>query len=247
MAELKPCKELELVIRGLFDVFGRRDYWLGFGGLWGLVCNNGIIPDGDLDICMLYPRDVEDVIRRFSAINYSNSKVIENDQDGRALYAGFNRPGYPHICVSFWYPFQGIRYFCHDEKFEMQGRGVPPSGYFFKGVPAWAVENTEAFHMVDWPGLPNGCQIRVPIWPGVLLDHCYPLWAFRKQRYVLEKYGDVRPKQSKSYHHGGAISPYRVQVKSMAAFANNPKGIQDQIAKNQVDYFSRLKTLRVRG
>lgn len=256
MAELGPCKKLERALKILFEIYGRKDYWLGFGGLWGLVCNDGVIPDGDLDVCMLFPQDWRRLIARYKAHGFVNSKVILSDVDqSQALYAGFNKqmgrkpdgsPDMLHICVSFWFPHNGVRYFCHDEKFDLKGPGVPKSGYFLKGVPSWAVEDPKAFHMVDWPGLPNGTQVRVPIWPGTILDHCYPLWPFRKQRYVPKHYGDIRQDKSKSYHHGGAISPYRLHLKSLREFANI-KGIEKQLAENREEYFTRLKNLRVRG
>jgi hypothetical protein len=244
---LGPSKQLEGTLRLLYEAFGRTGWWLGFGGLWGLVMNGGVIPDGDLDICMLYPTDWKKVVSAMKSRGYVCSKVLLNDAEPEnALYAGFNRKGFPHICISFWYPYCDVRYFCHDEKHTSSGVCVPKDGYWLKGVPGWAVENSEAFHLVDWPGLPGSVQVSVPIWPGVILDHCYPLWAFKKQRYVPTGYGDVRPESCASYHKGGAISPYRIHVRSMKELSDINK-IKSQSEVNKIDYYSRLKNLRVRG
>lgn len=246
MPELVPSKPLEVSLRMLYETFGKRDWWLGFGGLWGLIANRGVIPDGDLDVCFLYPQPWEQIVRKFESRGWMCSKVILNDCDkSKALYAGFNRNNFPHICVSIWYPHNGIRYFCHDQDHELHGPGVPTAGYHFKGVPAWAVENQDAFRMVDWPGIDGRTQVRVPVWPGVLLDHCYPSWAYRSQRYIPKDYNDIRPDKTISYHSGGAISPYRVHLKSMSQWVD-ARYVQEQLDTNRVDYWHRLKNVRPR-
>lgn len=240
-----PSKGLEQTVQIINDVFAKRDYWLCFGGLWAIIMNNGEIPDDDVDVGVLYPHDWRRVERRFRSYGYRLSKAMVNDQDQeRVLYAGFEHSQYCHICVSFWYPHDGYRYFCHDSQGCIPagaGAQIPSKGYSFKGVPAYAVEDQErGFKMVDWPGLPGKTKVRVPIYPGVILDHLYPAWAFRKQRYVLDGYGDVRPGQMASYYKGGAISPVRIHAKSMSDF-DNPQFVASEIARNADDYRVKIK------
>lgn len=242
---VKPSRELEQTVNIINEVFGKRDYWLCFGGLWGIIMNDGVIPDDDVDVGVLYPYDWRRVEKRFRSYGYRLSKAMVNDQDqNQVLYAGFEHSQRFHICVSFWYPHDGYRYFCHDSQGCIpagSGAQIPSKGYSFKGVPAYAVEDQErGFKMVDWPGLPGKTKVRVPIYPGVILDHLYPAWAFRKQRYVLQEYGEVHHDKMASYHKGGAISPMRIHARSMADF-NNAKFVQNELERNTADYRMRLK------
>lgn len=243
--ELTPCKGLESTVRIINEVFYKRDYWICFGGLWGIIMNDGIIPDGDLDVGVLYGYDWKKLVKRFNSYGYQLSKAMLNDVDQEhILYAGFEHNQYPHICVSFWYPHDGYRYFCHDSQGCIpagSGAQVPSKGYSFKGVPAYAVDDQVlGFKMVDWPGLPGRCKIRVPVYPGVMLDHLYPAWAYRKQRYVVQEYGEIHRDRMESYHKGGAISPMRVHVRSMGDF-NNPNFLAKEIERNKNDYAVKLK------
>jgi len=214
-------------------------YWLGFGGLWGLVKNDGVIPDGDLDLCAFYGADWRKLIKCFQNSGYTLAKALLNDTDrAQCVYCGFNREGYPHICVSFWYPHNGIRYYCHDQHHEVTGEGVPPAGYFFKGVPECHLEH---FRMVEWPGIRQDTKISVPRLPGALLDYSYPDWAYQKQRYNILKH-EIDKEHTVSVFKGGAISPYMVHVKSMAQWGDAGY-INQQIEAGKVKWLAKLKEL----
>jgi hypothetical protein len=217
------------------------EYWLCFGGLWGLIMNEGTIPDGDLDICVRYGDDYKRIQKAFAASpgGYAMSKALLDDTDrSKALYCGYgSRIGLPHICLSFWYPHKGLLFYCHDQHFEVKGEGVPPSGYFFKGVPEHALRD---FKVVEWPGIVQSTKINVPMFPGVVLDHLYPAWAYRKQKYLIDKKNTVEPEKMVSYHKGGAISPYRVHVKSMAEFKRDDL-IAIQLKESEKKYRAELK------
>jgi hypothetical protein len=237
--ETRPSKYLENTFRVVNKVFNYVGvpYWLSFGGLWAIARNNGIIPDGDLDLCTYYGADYTRIEKAFKSCpgRYELHKTILSDIDGKALYCSYGSPdeGFPHICVSFWYLNNGIRYYCHDQMHEVEkGAGVPKSGYWFRGIKAAAVEDKkDNFALVEWPGINQQVKIRVPTKHcGEILDCMYPCWAFKRQKYVV-KTGMVDTNKLDSYYHGGAISPYSVHVKSMSDW-NNTKNIEDQIQES---------------
>lgn len=240
---LEPCKKLESAISVINTVmnYARVKYWLSFGGLYGLIRNNGTIPDSDLDLCTNYGVDHNRIIKAFSGSpgRYNNTKVLVSDVDRtKALYAAFSSSaGFPHICLSFWYEHNGIAYYCHDQKKEVEGVGVP-SGYFFKGCP---VECIKEFKMVEWPGISQMYKIRVPRFPGRMLDNMYPDWAYRIQKYNVEN-NKVQPDKLDSYHKAGAKSPYEVHVSSMAQW-NDRRYIDDQLTKSMQRWNSLLKNM----
>lgn len=240
---LEPSQKLEntiKIINSAFNFAGVK-YWLCFGGLWGLIRNNGIIPDDDIDLCVLYGEDHNRIAKAFSGTpgRYSMTKVMLNDTDkNRAVYCAFNsEAGYPHICLSFWYKHNDIRYYCHDQHREVVGIGTPSSGYYFRGVPAYAVEG-DVFRMVEWPGIQQATKIRVPRFPGVILDNMYPDWGYMKQRYEIKK-NDVNQEKMASYHKGGAISPYAIHVSSMGEFLNE-KYVQKELLESKRKWDMRL-------
>jgi len=217
---LVPCDRLEKTLRVLHAVLGVAGvkYWLGFGGLYGLIRNNGVIPDADLDICTLYGTDYKRILKAFASRHYVPAKVVLDDTNlNQALYVSLNHPEYVHICLSFWIERHGIRWYCHDEKKELTGPGVPPSGYWFKGVDARLVNDPQGFKSVEWPGLSAAVKIRVPLEAGSLLDQMYIGWPYKWQRYNVENH-EVQEDKMMSYYEGGAISRYMVHLKSVADF-----------------------------
>jgi hypothetical protein len=65
---IQPSQALEntiKIINNAMNYAGMR-YWLCFGGLWGLAQNNGIVPDGDLDLCTYYGQDHERIVKSFA-------------------------------------------------------------------------------------------------------------------------------------------------------------------------------------
>lgn len=229
---ISPGKELQKTIEIINTVFSScgYQYWLCFGGLWGLIKNFGTIPDGDLDICVRFGCDYKKIAATFarSPGGYSLGNTIISDTGGEALHCGFNTNGLPHICLSFWYEHDGVMYYCHDQNFEVKGAGVPASGYFFKGVPAAYLQE---FSRVEWPGIEQQVKISVPAYPGAVLDSMYPNWAWQKQRYVLDKYRSVVPDKMVSVRAGGATSKYKLHLKSMNDFGNS-RLIKQQIEES---------------
>lgn len=240
---LQPGKGIETAVKIINMAMGyaKVQYWLCFGGLWGLIMNKGVIPDGDLDICVLYGEDYKRIQKSFSSCpgGYTMAHAMLDDTDrSKALHCSFNSSqGFPHICLSFWYLHKGIRYYCHDQNFEVHGEGVPPSGYWFKGVPESAIGETR---LVEWPGINQMAKISVPRLPGAILDHLYPDWAYRKQRYEVKR-NQVQEDKMVSYHKGGAVSPYRVHVQSMAQFRDE-KYIGKELGNSRREYEALLKT-----
>lgn len=245
---LQPGRELENSLRIINHVmnYSGVKYWLCFGGLWGLVRNNGIVPDGDLDLCTYYGVDYERVAKSFSGSpgRYEMQKAVIDDVNKMALYCHFvGAGGLPHICLSFWYLHDGIRYYCHDQHHEVVGVGIPKSGYFFRGLPASSVEETpDNFKMVEWPGINQATKIRVPRFPGMILDNLYPDWAYQKQRYEVKNY-KVDEERMASYHKGGAISPWAVHVNSLNDF-QNAGYIKSELLKSREAWNIRLKNGR---
>jgi len=221
MAALEPSPVLEKTVRVLNAVFGFAGipYWLSFGGLYAIVKNRGVIPDADFDVCCLHGADWERLRRAFENRGYRMSKAIVSDLDGSALYCGYNHPQFAHVCVSFWYRSHGMRWFCHDQHKELSGVGVPPSGYYFKGVPAGDVEDELFFRQVEWPGLDGSVKVRVPLFAGRMLDCLYPWWAYQHQKYNVHN-NEVQEEKLASVYHGGAVSRHMVHLSSMADWGN---------------------------
>ena len=239
---IKPSKELQRtieIINRVFDNAGYQ-YWLCFGGLWGLIRNDGVVPDNDLDICTYYGADHKRIAKFFASSpgGYSISNTVISDTDRtKALHCGFNATGLLHICLSFWYEHAGIRYYCHDQNFEIRdGEGVPGSGYFFKGIPSGALQK---FKRVEWPGIEQQVKISVPMYPGTVLDNLYPDWAWKKQRYVIDKNHTVEQDKMVSLHTGGATSPYRLHLNSMNDFGNE-RMIKQQLEESQRKWDSEI-------
>ena len=170
------------------------------------------------------------------------AKALQNDADPEnILYMGFNRKDWPHICVSFWYPHDGITYYYNDQNHEISDGnvGMPPSGLFFKGVP---VSCLQEFRYVEWPGIVQNVKVRVPRFPGAILDHCYPDWGYTKQRYTITHGHQINPDKTVSIFKGGAISPYMVHVKSMSQW-NDAGYIAQQLKAGRQKWLNRLKEL----
>lgn len=246
--ELVPGRELENCLKIINRVmnYANAPYWLSFGGLWGLVQNGGVVPDGDLDLCTYYGVDYERVAKSFlgSPGRYELQKAVLDDVNKNALYCHFvGTSGLPHLCLSFWYLHDGIRYYCHDQHHEVEGVGVPKTGYYFRGVPSYAVEDTlDNFRMAEWPGISQETKVRVPRFPGIILDNLYPDWAYKKQRYMVKNYKPQEEKMA-SYHRGGAVSPYAVHVTSMSQFADAGH-IQRELLEAKKKWMIRLKNGR---
>jgi hypothetical protein len=244
--KLGPGKEIENVLRIINQVmhYAGVKYWLCFGALWAIVRNGGVVPDGDFDICTYYGNDYQKIARAFGAApgRYVMGKAVVDDiARDKALYCSFgSEQGYPHICLTFWYFHNGIRYYCHDQHHEVNGVGVPQSGYYFRGVPAVLVEdNPNNFRNVEWPGVAQITKVSVPRFSGTILDTMYPDWAFKKQHYEIRN-GDVKEEKMVSYHKGGAISPYAVHVQSMNDFKNDGY-IKTELEKSDRVWKIRLK------
>ena len=247
--KLTPSREMEVAIMVINQAmnYAGIPYWLCFGGLWALIKNNGIVPDGDFDICTYYSQDYTRIAKTLRNVpgRYVMTKALVDDTDrSKALYCSFgSEEGFPHICLSFWYLHDGIRYYCHDQRHEVEGIGVPSSGYSFRGIPAASVDDDpNNFKMVEWPGVNQQAKIRVPRFPGMILDNLYPDWAYKMQKYEVGD-GVVDEERMASYHRGGAISPYAVEVKSMRDFGNS-NHIAAELVKSRSKWNIRLKTGR---
>lgn len=243
---LAPGEMIEKAIRVIDRAFryAKTHYWLYFGALWGLCQNNGTIPDGDFDVCVYYGSDWKKIVKSFQQFGYAMSKALQNDVDkDNIMYCGFNKEGWPHICLSFWYLHDNIRYYCHDQNFEIKsGVGVPPSGYFFKGVPDFFVHDESVFRRVEWPGIRQSFKINVPMLPA--LDYLYPCWPYIKQRFqILHHEVDANKDKSISIYRHGAISPYMVHVKSMAQWKDK-NYIDNQLQEGRNKWNRKLKELR---
>lgn len=210
-----------------------------------MIQNFGVIPDGDFDLCTYYGQDHKRLAKAFegSPGRYIMTKALMSDKEpDKALYCSFgSQVGLPHICLSFWYLHEGIRYYCHDQHHEVEGTGIPKSGYYFRGLPALLVDEDENnFRMAEWPGINQMTKVRVPRFPGMVLDNLYPDWAYRRQRYEIGKPGKIDLDRMASYHKGGAVSPYAVHVQSMKDFGNT-KYIQEELSKSKQAWTVRLK------
>ena len=241
---LRPGPAIRDTLRDVsqsFESAGMK-YWLCFGGLFAMIKNDGVIPDADFDFCTTYGQDQDRLIRAMEARGYKATKVLLNDADEtKALYVGFGKKGSPHVCVSFWYQFEGILYYCHDQKNEVQGRMAPKSGYWFKGIPANLLQD-DMFKLVEWPGLDQDFKVRVPMFAGTVLDYCYPCWAYSRQRYQVSM-GKAVPEKMQSVYQGHAVSPYMLHLESMMEW-EDPEYIQSELKKGKAQWEKQLKELR---
>lgn len=240
-----PVMEKTIRIIDMSFRYSRTHYWLYFGALWGLCQNAGTIPDGDFDMCVYYGSDWHKIVKSFQSFGYTLSKALLNDADNNhIMYCGFNKEGFPHVCLSFWYLHNGIRYYCHDQNFELKNGdiGAPPSGYYFKGVPDFFVHDETMFKRVEWPGINQQYKITVPMLPA--LDYMYPCWPYIKQRFHVLGYGvDINKEKSISVYRHGAISPYMVHVKSMRQWQDD-KYIKNQLEESINKWKLKIKELR---
>lgn len=252
---LEPSRLLEQTVRDIGNAFHGAGipYWLCFGGLWGLVVNRGIIPDDDFDVCTYYGEDHEKLIRQFNNLGYTTKKVLLNDSDqSRAMYMGFdNKDLTTHVCVSFWYPYKDLRFYCHDQNNELRTigeRGVPEKkGYFLRGIKRDLLDGENKFKDVEWIGLPGRIKVRVPRFPGYILDSCYPDWAYWKQRHNVINYNDNPDKcvslndplfNKNNFSH--ATSRYALNLMSISEFKNEAK-IDAMLKESEKEYFERVE------
>jgi hypothetical protein len=252
---LEPSRLLEQTIKDINYIFqnAKVPYWLCFGGLWGLIMDRGIIPDGDFDLCTYYGEDHEKLIKFFEHLGYSLKKVLLSDTDtSKAMYMGFdNRDMSVHVCVSFWYPYKNLRFYCHDQNNEVGARGsrgIPSAkGYFLRGIERSLIDGDDKFRMVDWLGIPGRTKIRVPRFPGYILDCCYPDWAYWKQRHNVGNYTDQPDKcvsindhkfNKNSFDH--ATSQNSLNLMSIGEFANEAK-IDDMLETSRKVFLDKVK------
>lgn len=229
------CRDVELAMSGI-------ECWLGFGGLFGIVKNFGIIPDADFDFCVFYGTDWHSVVDRMASKGYSMSRVLLDDTNPKmALYAGFNKPGSPHVCISFWYQWENTYWYCHDQKHEVKGAGVP-SGYWFKGIPSTFI-GPGMFFKAEWPGIEQTFKVNVPIFAGSILDYCYPCWAYNKQRYVIGNSKTVDVSRLGAVRAGHAVSPLMVHMKSMEQWLDE-KYIDQEIGKGRTEWEKEVKRVK---
>lgn len=243
---LEPGKELQNAIRTIDTAFRYAGvhYWLHFGALFGLCKNRGIIPDADFDCCVYYGTPWKKIVKSFAQYGYKMSKAILNDVDpDNIMYTGFNKEGWPHVCVSFWYLHKGIRYYCHDTHFDLkQGDvGVPKSGYYFKGFPDHLVKDKSMFKRVEWPGISQAFKISVPMFPG--LDYMYPCWPYINQQYSITANSTYDEDKCRSINRSGACSPWMVHLKSMSQW-NDEAYINNQLLLGEEQWRKKIKSLQ---
>jgi len=250
---LHPSKLLQEEIEACESALGDIPHFLSFGGLYAIVYNQGIIPDTDLDYSTFYGQDYKKIMRAFESHGYVNTKVmLDNTNPNNALYMGFNRKvhkrnitadaGKPkaHVCVSFLYPSQGMRWYCHDSNGEISGVGTP-TAWSFRGVPAEIVEDEGAIIQVEWPGIPGSTKVSVPLMGGTLLDYLYIASPYKKQKYNVV---DFQPEwdKMKSIYSGGACSRYAVELNSIAQFWQDGF-MQKQMATSKKKWLLKRKQL----
>jgi len=255
---LKPCKKLQKTLQIIDYVFRytRTDYWIHFGALIAIAKKDGIIPDGDIDICTYYESNNswERIVEMFKRKGFHMTKALQNDiEPNNILYCGFNpneaqtKEDYdreefmPHMCLSFWYEHKGIRYYCHDQNREVTGGQVkvPPSGYFFKGFPAELVQK-KYLKRVEWPGIPGQYKISAPLLP--MLEYMYPGWIYNQQRYIVDKKNTVETDKLRDLCRTGASSPYQVHVQSMNDWKNEAY-INQQLEESRRQWDAKIKTI----
>ena len=240
---LMPGPMIRDTVNTVTSALSGIEHWLGFGGLFGIVKNFGIIPDADFDFCVFYKANWEDIVRKMELRGYRCSRVLLNDIDRKyALYAGFNRPGYPHVCLSFWYHSHDAYWYCHDQKHEVSGVGVP-SGYWFKGIPDSMI-GPGMFFMAEWPGISQTFKVNVPIFAGSILDHCYPCWAYNKQRFNISGSKTVDLSKMGAVRAGHAVSPLMVQVDSMKRWKDD-RYISLEMEKGRKLWESEVRRIKI--
>ena len=242
---VEPSQALENTIRMIHKAMAYagmgRKYWVSFGALWGLVKNNGVIPDGDIDICVPYGEDWTRVRKAFAGCGYTMTHCMVSDREpDKALHMGFNRPGLLHICLSFWYKWGDYRFYAHDNAHEISGVGSPSAGYYFKGMPAWIVDDERMFKMAEWPGIQQKFKIRVPLFAGSMLDNLYPCWGFVKQKYNVDAKHRIDEEHTASIHKGGVATRYSAHIQSMADW-NNETLIKGLMAEGERQWWARTK------
>jgi hypothetical protein len=233
--ELKPGKLIEQTIGEIEGIFEEITHWTCFGALWGLIRNEGTIPDGDLDVCVHYGASWKEISDKAAKYGYETKKVVVNDIDkDKALFMGLIK-NEMYICLSFWYPFKDFLFWCHDQDNEVKNGVGIVSHYFFKGAPKWLFKS---FVDVEWPGIRQDIKIRVPVMAGSILDLCYPRWFDLRQRYVIQNYTYQRDKcisvNDPAYIKGSperATSRYTLNLNSMKEFENTEK-INKQLEEN---------------
>ena len=255
---LKPCKQLQKTIQIIDYVFRytRTPYFLHFGGLIAIAKKDGVVPDGDLDLCTYYEESHkwERIRKCFESKGFKMIKALQDDTNPRnILYCGFNptiaqapedyekEEFFPHMCLSFWYEHKGIRYYCHDQHHEISGGNVavPPSGYFFKGFPAEWVQQ-KYLKRVEWPGIPGQYKISAPMLP--FLEYMYPGWIYNQQRYMVDRKNTVEPNKLRDLCRTGASSPWMVHVKSMNDWKNEAY-INSQLEESRRKWDVKIKTM----
>jgi hypothetical protein len=223
--------------------------------LIGIAKKDGVIPDGDIDVCVYY-EDVSkwrNIVKHFYSHDYRMSKALLNDTDReKILYMGFNykhvqtkeqyisEEFFPHICVSFWYLHKGIRYYCHDQHHEVAGEDVPKAGYFFKGFDNQYIEDVSLFKRVEWPGIPGNIKISAPMLP--CLEQMYPCYIYNQQRYMVQE-NQVQHDKLRDTCRSGAISRYQVRVKSMGDW-NNENHVRQQLEDSETKWRAKLKLMK---
>lgn len=256
---LKPCKQLEQILRKIEWVFTlqvRIPYWIHFGGLLAIIKKDGVIPDGDIDLCTYYENNqhARKIIDLFCSQGYKLKKVLLNDTNqNEILYCGFDwgKPQtteqyisekfYPHICLSFWYPHNNTRYYCHDQNNDIPAgtEGVPKSGYYFKGFPAEYVQE-KYLKTVEWPGICAKTKISVPIFP--CLSKMYPGWGYNQQRYYINKKNEVDKTKMRDLWRETATSEQMVHVASMRDWENQGL-IENELSAGRVRWEKKIDQL----
>jgi hypothetical protein len=233
--ELRPGKLIEQTIGEIEGIFEEITHWTCFGALWGLIRNEGTIPDGDLDVCVHYGASWKEISEKAAKYGYETKKVVVNDIDkDKALFLGLIKNEI-YICLSFWVPFGDLLFWGHDQDNEVKNGVGIVSHYFFKGAPKWLVSKLVK---VEWPGIIQNVKITVPLFAGSLLDLCYPGWPYLKQRYVIQNHTYQRDKcisvNDPMYVKGSkerAESRYTLNLKTMDEFKDVEK-INKQLEEN---------------
>ena len=241
-------EQIKNTMSALKRVFSRvnSNYWLSFGALWALIRNNGILEpkNRDFDICVPYGLDYKRLEQSFRGMGYKMSHAMVDDtRPSNALHCGFDpvdQTKYIHICVAFLFPREDMLWYCQDSTNEIHGVASPNNGYYFRGFKKDGYDDDVFFRMVEWPGIDQMNKIRVPRFPGTVLDTYYPDWGYKKQRYNITKKHEVIEEKMQSYHQGGVVTKYAVWVKSMADW-NNKSHVEDQLRNAQKKWITKLK------
>jgi len=241
---VEPSQLLENTLKMCHKAFAyaglAKKYWLSFGGLWGMIQNNGVVPDNDLDFCTYYGEDWQRIAKAMKASGYEMSHCMVSDTDRKAIHMGFNHQKLMHICLSFWYKWGDLRFWAHDNQHEVKGVGTPNSGYWWKGMPAWIVDDDRYFKMAEWPGINQAVKIRVPLFAGSMLDNEYLCWGYTKQRYVIDRKHTIDPDRMASIHKGGVATRHTIHINSMAEW-DNEAAIKAKFAESERAWWARAK------